>query len=454
MARPGRSLHYFPGLYISLFPFISYFYSQQMEEAFLHFIWKFQQFDHSVLNTADGHPIDIFNPGFKNSDAGPDFKNAKIRIGEIVWNGNVEIHVNAADWRRHNHQKDPAYDNVILHVVWKNDEVVSRNDGTSLPALELEGLVSDVLIFRYRELLTPLEEILCRRYLPQVKPVTRYQMLDGALARRLEKRAQKIFREVGLTDQDWEEIAWRTIARNFGFKTNADAFTQLARSLPLKILKKEAHNQLTIEALMFGQAGFLEETPADEYQAKLAEEYVFKAGKYNLDRRLSRHQWKFLRLRPANFATVRIAQLASFIACHPNLFSLFVDHSTPKSLFRQIEIEQSSYWTKHYDFAKAAKSDIGSLGKSSIENIVINTVVPLLFSYGVHSDDEAMKEKAIRVLGEVKPEKNSIISRWVNAGMEVKSAFDTQALIDQYNSFCLKKQCLSCPVGAEIIRTP
>lgn len=425
-----------------------------MEEAFLHFIWKFQQFDHSALSTDDGRPITIFEPGFKNTDAGPDFKNAKIRIGEIVWNGNVEIHVNAADWRRHNHQNDPAYDNVILHVVWKNDEVVGRNDGTRMPTLEMEGLISDELIFRYRELLTPGENILCSKDLPSVKPVTRYQMLDNALARRLEARTQKIFREIGMTDLDWEEIAWRTLAGNFGFKTNADAFTQLAKSLPLKILKKEAHNLMTIEALMFGQAGFLEETPADDYQRKLSDEYGFKSRKYNLDRRLSRHQWKFLRLRPANFATVRIAQLASFIARHPNLFSTFVDHDSPDDLLKQLKTEQSSYWKKHYDFAKAAQSGIGSLGRVSIENIVINTVVPLLFSYGMYRDDEAMKEKAMQVLTEMKPEKNSIITQWQNAGMNVKSAFDTQALIEQYNHFCLKKQCLGCAVGAEIIRRP
>jgi hypothetical protein len=280
-------------------------------------------------------------------------------------------------------------------------------------------------------------------------------MLDSALARRLESRAQKIFREIGLTDLDWEEIAWRTLAGNFGFKTNADAFMQLAKSLPLKILKKEAHNPMTIEALMFGQAGFLEEAPADENQKKLSEEYVFKSGKYNLERRLSRHQWKFLRLRPANFATVRIAQLASFIARHPNLFSMLVDHESPAVLLKQLETEQSPYWKIHYDFAKAAQSRIGSLGRLSIENIVINTVVPLLFSYGVYRDDEAMKEKAMQVLTEIKPEKNnSIISQWKNAGMRVTSAFDTQALIEQYNHFCLKKRCLNCAVGVEIIRRP
>jgi hypothetical protein len=424
-----------------------------MEEAFLHFIWRFQQFDHSSLLTDTGQHISVFDPGHKNSDAGPDFKNAKVRIGEIVWNGSVEIHINSSDWNRHNHQADAAYNNVILHVVWKNDAVIHRHDGTILPALELKHIVNPNILTKYQQLLTPEDDILCRRYLPGVKYLTKYQMLDGALARRLEHRSEQIFREIGFTDNDWEAIAWRLLARNFGFKTNADPFMELAKSLPLNILKKEAHSRMTIEALLFGQAGFLEEDPVDDHQSELRREFDFKSAKYKLERRLSRYQWKFLRLRPANFPTVRLAQLTDFISRHPNLFTLFVDHSSPKALLEELHCEQSSYWGEHYDFGKKSKTPIGGFGRMSVENIVINTVVPLLFSYGIHKDHEEMKEKAVQLLLELKHEKNNIINRWQNAGLEIKSAFDSQALIEQFNSFCLKKQCLRCPVGAEIIRT-
>lgn len=423
-----------------------------MEEAFLHFIWKFQQFDHSQLKSDDGMTIDIFEPGFKNTDAGPDFKNAKIKIGDIIWNGNVEIHVKASDWNRHKHQYDLSYDNVILHVVWSNDAEVCRQDGTVIPALELNELISEGILERYQRLLVPQDEILCTNFLEGINDLTKLSMLDNALARRLEIKSQKIFRDIGLTDHDWEEIAWQAIAQNFGFKTNSESFRDLAKSLPLKVLKKESNDIHTIEALLFGQAGFLDVNPVDNYQVSLKKEFEFKKKKYGLDQRLSRHQWKFLRLRPANFPTVRIAQLAVLVSTHPNLFSLFIDHSSIKSLIRILATEQSEYWKTHYDFSKKAKSPIGNLGQNSIENILINTVAPLLFAYGIHKDNDLMKDRAIELLSYLKPEKNHIINKWIAVGFQVKSAFDSQALIEQYNGFCKRKRCLDCQIGADIIR--
>jgi len=423
-----------------------------MEEAFLHFIWKFQQFNHQNLQTDEGQPLTIFEQGFKNKNAGPDFKNAKIRIGEITWNGNIEIHIRTSDWKRHGHQKDLAYDNVILHVVWKNDDKIYRRDGTRIPALELDGLIDESILLRYNELLVPEEEILCQRYIPQIQEITIYSMLDGALARRLEAKSQRIFRDFGLTDQDWEEIAWRSLARNFGFKTNAEPFGVLAKSISIKVLKKEAHNHMTIEAMLFGMAGFLDDNPADDFHANLKNEFEFKSRKYRLKNHLHRHQWKFLRLRPANFPTVRIAQLASLVSRQPHLFSLFIDYETPKDLIGMLEAEQSAYWRAHYDFGKKAKSTIGKLGKGSLENILINTVAPLLFAYGIHRDNDDMKEKSLELLGSLKAENNNIIKKWKAAGINVTTAFDSQALIEQFNEYCLKKKCLNCPVGTDIIR--
>ena len=423
-----------------------------MEEAFVHFIWKYQQFEHSSMRTVDGLDISVFEQGYKNTDAGPDFKNAKIKIGEITWNGSVEIHVMASDWRRHNHQHDPEYENVVLHVVWKNDEIAHRKDGTTIPTVELNELVDEKLLHRYRQLLIPESDILCQNHLAGISILTKYSMMDNALARRLEAKSNMIFRDIALTNHDWEEIAWRSLARNFGFKTNSATFRDLAKSLPLKILKKEADNLQLVEALLFGQAGFLDNDPVDEYQEALKHEYEFKVRKYGLEKRLSRHQWKFLRLRPANFPTVRIAQLAKLVSKQPNIFSLFVDHSSPRQLIKDLATEQSDYWLRHYDFGKNAKSKIGQLGRNSIENILVNTVAPLLFAYGIHKDNEELKEKATSLLGELKAENNSIIARWRSAGFEVKSAFDSQALIEQFNEYCKKKQCLKCQVGADIIR--
>jgi hypothetical protein len=423
-----------------------------MEEAFLHFIWKYQQFIHNSMRTVNGLDISVFEPGYTNTDAGPDFKNAKIRIGEITWNGHVEIHVRASDWRRHNHQHDPAYENVVLHVVWDADEIVHRKDGTSIPALELNKLVDEKLLLRYRQLLIPESDILCQNHLAAISVLTKYSMMDNALARRLEAKANMIFRDIALTNHDWEEIAWRSLARNFGFKTNSATFRDLAKSLPLKILKKEADKVPVVEALLFGQAGFLDDGSADEYQKALKHEYAFKARKYGLEKKLGRHQWKFLRLRPANFPTVRIAQLAGLVSRQPNIFSLFVDHNSPRRLIKHLATEQSDYWLRHYDFGKKAKAKIGQLGRNSIENILVNTVAPLLFAYGIHKDNDELKEKATSLLGALKAENNSIIAKWRAAGFEVKSAFDSQALIEQFNEYCQKKQCLKCQIGADIIR--
>lgn len=422
-----------------------------MEEAFLHFIWNFQQFTSRDLLSDSGQKITVFHPGYINTDAGPDFKNAKIKIEEVIWNGNVEIHVNSKDWIRHNHQLDDAYDNVILHVVWKNDASITRKDGTIIPTLELKNLVDNQLILKYDKLLEPQEEILCSKFMDSTKPITIMSMMDKALVQRLESKADKIFREIAFTDNDWEEISWRLLCRNFGFKTNAFPFYEMAKSLPIKILKKEAGDLHTVEALMFGQAGFLEEESADLYFKSLSDEYRFKQKKYALNRLLDKHQWKFLRLRPANFPTIRIAQLAALVVSQPNLFSLFMDFNTISELKNKLVIQHSPYWIDHYQFGKLAQVHTGKIGMSSIDNILINTVAPLLFAYGIHKDDETLKEKSMKLLVSLGAESNTITKRWNAAGISIKSAFDSQALIELFNTFCLKKRCLNCAIGVEVL---
>lgn len=423
-----------------------------MEEAFLHFIWKFQQFNSRDLKTDTGQKISVHHPGYSNSDAGPDFKNAKIEIGEIIWNGDVEIHVHAKDWNRHKHQNDASYDSVILHVVWKNDASIQRNDNTIIPALEIKNLVDRQLILKYHQLIQPGDDILCNKFLGKVKPITILSTMDKALAQRLEARSEKIFREIALTGNDWEEIAWRRLCDAFGFKTNSFAFAELAKSLPVKILRKESQSRKTIEALLFGQAGFLDEELDDAYFQELKKEYDFKRKKYQLERRLDKHQWKFLRLRPANFPTIRIAQLAALVASRPNLFSFFINYATIPELKKDMKVVQSDYWLHHYNFGLQTDSEPGKLGVKSIENILINAVAPILFAYGIHKDQESLKEKSIQLLLSVSSEKNSITKKWSETGLKIKSAFDSQALIEIYNQYCLKKRCLDCSIGIEIIK--
>lgn len=423
-----------------------------MEEAFLHFIWQFQHLESKELFAHNGSSITILRPGVKNTHAGPDFKDAKIQIGDIIWNGHVEIHVFAKDWQRHGHHQDAAYDNVILHVVWKNDAEVRRIDGTVIPALELQRLVDLHLHDNYKQLIAGTDDILCRKFLPTVPEITRLSMLDRVLTERLKHRSQEIFRQVALTGNDWEEIAWRMLCINFGFKTNQFVSGELGKSVPIKILKKEPDNLVAIEALLFGQGGFLAGRSDDAYFKRLQKEYAFRQKKYHLEPGLDRHQWKFLRLRPANFPTVRIAQLAALVRKQSNIFSFMVDFLSPKDLKQSLTVSQSEYWKDHYDFEKKSKSPMGSLGVASIENIVINTVAPLLFAYGMHRDDENLKNKAVKLLVEISAEKNAIIDKWMSAGMQITSAFDTQGLLELYKNYCLKKGCLNCALGIKIIR--
>ncbi len=422
-----------------------------MEESLLHFIWRFQHFKSRALATIDGHKISVLDPGVRNIHAGPDFAQARIRISDIVWNGHVEIHIKTSDWNRHGHQRDEAYDNVILQVVWVNDENVMRKDGTMIPTLEVRSIVDDRIIKNYHDLLRPEDEVLCGRFLQSVKRITIYNMLDRALTERLKKKSDRIFREIALAGNDWEEIAWRMLCRNFGFKTNAEPFYELGRSLPVKILKKEAQNPLTIEALLFGQAGFLNDDQDDEYFLLLKKEYDFKKKKYRLEKRIEKHQWKFLRLRPPNFPTIRLAQLTALVAAHPNLFSFFIHWDQPKELLDGLATKQSGYWQKHYNFGLEARRPPGTLGKASRENILINTVAPLLFAYGMHKDDEDLKDKAVRLLTAVKAEQNHITRKWTAAGWQIRSAFDSQAVIELFTEYCGRKRCLQCTIGAEII---
>ena len=276
-------------------------------------------------------------------------------------------------------------------------------------------------------------------------------MLEKALAERLEQKSELVFKELGFTGGDWEEVAWRLLCKNFGFKTNAHPFYELGRSVPFNIIKKESYDQMVVEAILFGQAGFLAGETDDAYFKELKGQYEFKRSKYGLDQRLEEHHWKFLRLRPANFPTIRISQLASLSTKNPNLFAALVDESTIKELRKQFECEQADYWRKHHHFGKQSKSSIGRFGKNSIENILINTAAPLIFAYGIHKDNEEYKERAVDLLASLPAERNSIINEWANYGKSPTSAFESQGQLGLFQLYCTEKKCLNCSVGIELL---
>ncbi len=422
-----------------------------MTEAFLHYLWQFQQFDKSNLQTISSEPISVLKTGILNTDAGPDFSHARLQINDIEWAGSVEIHINSSDWKNHNHQENEAYNNVVLHVVWEDDKPILRQDGSSIPTLELKPISDITLLHKYQQLLDNQSVIPCESYFKVVSVLSKIGILDRVLTKRLEQKAQIVSELFKQNNGDWEETAYQLLARNFGFKLNSEAFLRLAQNLPLKVLQKHRNNATQIEAMLFGQAGMLENV--DEYSAKLTQEYDFFATKFSLkSTQLGSHEWKFLRTRPANFPTIRLAQLAKLISQQQSFFSLFTQTNNIEDLRSALKIEQSAYWQEHYNFGKVAGKNLVGLGRDSVNNILINTVIPLLACYSEKIDNQELMSRCVSFLEALPAEKNHITEMWEGLGLEIKTSFDSQASIELYNNFCKQKRCLSCNVGVEILK--
>jgi hypothetical protein len=428
-------------------------------EIFLYFIWQHQYFTKDNLVTTDGDPIQVFHPGFRNHDAGPDFTNARLRINNVEWVGTVEMHTRTSDWLVHRHQHDRAYDNVILHVVWQDDRPtngrrVDRANGTSLPTLELQSLTDSTLLGRYQELSDSPDVIPCAGQFRRVMPLRITSMLDKAMLQRLERKAVSVRHIAEQTGGDWEETAYRLLAINMGFKINADPMAQLSRTVPLKAILKHRDALLQVEAMLFGTAGLLEADEPDEYRKTLQREYRFMASKYALaDKQVAAHSWKWGRLRPANFPTLRLAQFARLVTHHASLFSLFAGTSDVDQLLKALQITPSNYWQSHYRFGKQTEKGAPALGLNSAENIVINTVVPLLAAYAHHRGQSAYIDRAIDLLEQLPAEKNRLTEGWDRLGLGIRTAFDSQAAIELYNEFCSVKKCLSCQIGAALLKS-
>ena len=425
-----------------------------MSEYFLHYIWQFQYFDKLELLTSEGEEVKVFHPGFRNIHSGPDFYNARVQIGAMNWVGSVEIHIHASGWVDHHHNTDPAYENVVLHVVWKNDKHVFRNDGSLLPVIELKNRVEEHLLLQMKTLVNSPEQIPCASSFSKVSSLNIVSALDRVMIERLETKSNVVLERFERNNHDWEETCYQLLSRNFGFKVNAEPFQQLSTSLPLKILMKHGDKLLHVESLLFGMAGFLDDEQDDAYHQLLRREYKILMVKYSLaEKQMLKSQWRFLRLRPGNFPTIRIAQIASIFFHQKSLFSKMIAIPSARELRQIFSSEQSLYWTTHYRFSKEAKEVVPALGESSVDNILINTVVPLLAAYSRWKDDTLYIERAIRILHEISPEHNAITKLWAEPGMKSKSAFDSQALIELYSSYCQKRRCLECKIGSSLLTT-
>jgi hypothetical protein len=424
-----------------------------MTEAFLHYIWQYQYFSKSDLATTSGEPINIIHQGMLNSNAGPDFEQARIRIAEVDWVGSVEIHINSEGWVEHKHEHDEAYENVILHVVWENKKPIIRKDGTALPTLVLNNRVDKKLYDAYLKIMRSPGEIPCEAQLTEVKAITKISMLEKTTAERLEIKMNETKKIFQFNNNDWEETAYQLLAANFGFKVNRDAFTQLAKALPYKIIKKHADQPIQVEALLLGSSGLLPEENNDDYLKQLQREYNLLKYKYGLaNKQMKAVQWRLMRLRPANFPAIRIMQFAALLTNFGPLFSGLTSFETAKELSDKLHVQQTAYWQSHYLPNKLSTKPLPGLGKSSVENILINTVVPLMVLYGKMRDEESFVNKAVALLQEVRAEDNRITRRWEDLNWQVKTAYDSQALIGLYNNYCLKRRCLQCSIGSSLVR--
>lgn len=418
-----------------------------MNERLLQYIWQFQHFAAGDLLTTAGEAVQVIFQGQYNTNQGPDFSNARIRVGNTTWVGSVELHIRASDWDKHKHQHDRNYDNVILHVVWEEDGWTYP-----VPVLELKGRVPGLLLNKYAMLMETAGFIPCGTRISSISELSWKSWKDRLLAERMERKSAMVHRFLAENGNHWEEAAWWMMARNFGITVNADAFETIARSLPVSLLAKQKHQLILLEALLQGQAGLLkEEKPADKYYTLLRREYLFLQTKYQL--RPITVPVHFLRMRPGNFPTVRLAQLAVLIFQSDSLFARIKETHSLEDLKRVFDITANDYWHYHYSFDETATYKPKNLGVIMLDNIIINTICPLLFTYGSYHNEQAYKDRAVQWLEHTTAESNTVTRGFIQLGVNNKNAFDSQALIELKQSYCDQKKCLDCAVGANLLRS-
>ena len=417
-------------------------------ERLLHYVWKYKLYTATPLITTEGRPVQVIDPGMQNTDAGPDFFNAKIKIDGTLWVGSVEIHDKSSDWLLHHHDTDKAYDCVILHITGFNDFQPVRTNGNPIPQMLLtvpENILRSIDWLLYREAALP-----CLDHI--TAPLHIACWMEALLSERLERKTHDIFLLLDAYQTDWNEVFYITLTRNFGFGVNNDAFERLAKSLPLRCIQKQRSSHSQIEAMLFGQAGMLEEENDDHYYRLLQREYDFLRHKFGLSP-MEDFVFKNLRTRPVNFPYLKVAQLAALWVQYDTLFSAILEARSTGEIKKYFRIPPSGYWETHYHFRYASPRKEKTIGENALNILLINTVVPMLFAYGLHNKRPEYCERATRLLESIPPEKNTIVTTFYNAGITVRHAGDSQALIQLKREYCEKKKCLYCRIGFRMLKT-
>ena len=428
-------------------------------EQLLHYTWKHKLYPLKELTTNDGQRVEIIDPGLHNRNAGPDFFNAKIRIGSTMWVGNVEIHDKSSDWYQHGHDKDSRYDNVVLHVAAELDTEVMKSNGEYIPQLQLS--VPDDVLQHYDELQRTDEYPPCYKVIPDLSALIIHSWMAALQTERLEQKTEAIRKRAELCNGSWEDAYFVTLARNYGFGINGEVFEQWAYNIPLNAVAHHRDDLFQIEAIFMGQAGLLEldsipeyyqkDALNDGYFAKLRNEYQYLAHKFSM-KPIDFKLWRFLRLRPQNFPHIRISQLANLYYQQKAGLSQLIECETLDELKNVLKSQVTPYWETHYTFGSTSPKNEKHLSYGSINLLMINTAIPMLFAYGRHTSKEVLCDRAFDFLEQLKAENNHIIRMWQQVGLPVKTAGDSQALIQLKKEYCDKKECLRCRFGYEYLR--
>ncbi len=423
----------------------------EISEKFLQYLWKHKLVSKTTFTSIQNQAIEIINYGTHNLDAGPDFFNGKIKCQKVALIGNIEIHVKTSDWIKHGHSSNRAYDNVILHVVYTNDLNIECQPTSSTPVIELKPFISNAMLLQYQLLTGKDNPLICGKQISDVSRSLTNTWLQKLAVERLEDKILEIEKMYQYNQSDLQETFYQMIAGNFGFKINKEPFMQLARKTPLSIIAKHKDNLTQIEALLFGQAGLLMDEINHPYYRTLQNEYEFLRYKYKL-RPLNKSIWQYLRLRPANFPCIRIAQLSKLLFQSDYLFSNYLKLDNFEACNRYFNISASPYWFHHYRFGTQVSESQPNLGKDSIDNICINTVIPMLFFYGRKNNETYFEDKALLMLEQLQAEKNKFTKSFAYYGLKAQNAFESQALLQLNKQYCEPKKCLNCKIGQAIIK--
>ncbi|MGG8497057.1 DUF2851 family protein [Tenacibaculum sp. TC6] len=422
-----------------------------MKEEFLHFLWQQKLLSSQILKTSEGDELVIIKTGLPNRNSGPDFLNVHIQINHQTWVGNVEIHLKSSDWYLHNHEADENYDAVILHVVWEHDTAVFMKNNKALPTLELQHCIDQELLDKYQKLMNKENHwISCEKQLNKVDSFLIKNWQERLYFERLEHKSLLIQDLLVATQNDYEAVLFMLLAKNFGLKVNSEVFFKLANSFSFSVIRKLRFDEFQLSALLFGQAGFLEEGEGDKYYLQLKKEYEYLQHKFRL-KAIHKKQFQFFRMRPANFPTIRIAQMVALLHKHASLFAKVIETTTLQGFYELLSVEVNDYWKCHYTFETESKKSSKKITTSFIDLLVINTIIPMKFVY-FKNKGRIDEEHIVGLIEQIKPEKNTIISKFSAISVKSKNALDTQALLELKNNYCEKNKCMKCAIGNYLLR--